>query len=126
MSFMASQSRNAATHAPADHSPCDRGGSRLLRGSGKSDDLRLTDEGRAKMELGAAGLRPAARHPRFSPRVRSRGAQQTAEIVGKGTVSRSARQRTRFGRGAASRISQPGSPNGGPRDVVAVMGTSLI
>ncbi len=96
-------------------------------GSGKSDDLRpLTDEGRAKMELGAAGLRallPDITLLAASPLTR---AQQTAEIVGKeygleiGATTDSLRPRRR------SRISHPGSPNGGPRTSSPSWGTSLI
>jgi phosphohistidine phosphatase len=92
-------------------------------GSGKADDLRpLTDEGRAKMELGAAGLRallPDITLLASSPLAR---AQETAEIVGKeygleiGATTDSLRPRAAladFANWIAER---------GPQDVVAVVG----
>jgi len=92
-------------------------------GSGKSDDLRpLTDEGRAKMELGAVGLRallPDITLLAASPLTR---AQQTAEIVGKeygleiGATTDSLRPRAAFA-DFASWIAERG-----PQDVVAVVG----
>jgi phosphohistidine phosphatase len=92
-------------------------------GSGKSDDLRpLTDEGRAKMELGAAGLRallPDITLLASSPLAR---AQETAEIVGKeygleiGATTDSLRPRAALA-DFANWIAERGS-----QDVVAVVG----
>jgi len=92
-------------------------------GSGKSDDLRpLTDEGRAKMELGAAGLRallPDITLLASGPLAR---AQQTAEIVGKeyglevGATTDSLRPRAAFA-DFATWIAERG-----PQDVVAIVG----
>ncbi len=92
-------------------------------GSGKTDDLRpLTDEGRAKMEVGAAGLRallPDITLLASSPLMR---AQQTAEIVGKeyglevGATTDSLRPRAAFA-DFANWIAERG-----PQDVVAVVG----
>ena len=92
-------------------------------GSGKSDDLRpLTDEGRAKMKLGAAGLRalvPDLSLLAASPLTR---AQETADIVGKeygieiGATTDSLRPRAAF-TDFASWITEQGH-----QDVVAVVG----
>jgi len=91
--------------------------------SGKSDDLRpLTDEGRAKMKLGAAGLRslvPDISLLAASPLAR---AQETAEIVGQeygleiGATTDTLRPRAAFPDFATWVAEQ------GHQDVIAVVG----
>jgi phosphohistidine phosphatase len=94
-------------------------------GSGKSDDLRpLTEEGRAKMKLGAEGLRallPDVTLLASSPLTR---AQETAEIVGReygleiGATTDSLRPRAAF----ADFVGWIGERGGGAQDVVAIVG----